>query len=374
MPSKSTRFLETMIDPTLRLEVEVPDAKATWWAQATPGVTYVRCSQPAKYLPGQVLNFLPFDVKLDPFDNAIWTRAKGVHIWPFAGNNTRAILMAEAINEGIPAFMEVDDNYTIMSDVPRISEWRLNYRGTDEHSYEICSRIAKFASGIICSTPFLAQVYSELNDNVHVARNCVDPEDWPDVEERDDGILRIGWAGSDSHQKDAHLLKQAFRWLVGRPNVEVVVLGMDYVTSFPAGVRRMPWTTSLQEYRNSLQVLDVMLCPTRRTFWSDGKSDLKALEAAMAGACSVVSDSPSYDLWQDRTFVCSTENDWERVVKHLYKNRDEVLQMKADQRKYVLEERTIEKGVKQWEKAISSSSMTTPTVSSISVASGAGMS
>ena len=363
-----------MIDPTLRLEVEVEDAKATWWAQATDGVTYVRCSQPAKYLPGQVLTVLPIDIKLDPFDNAIWTRAKGVHIWPFAGNNTRAILMAEAINQGIPAFMEVDDNYTIMSDVPKLSSWRLTYGGTDQHSYEICSRISQFASGVICSTPVLADIYSELNDNVHVARNCVDPDDWPAVEPKEDEVLRIGWAGSDSHQKDAHLLKQAFRWLVGRPNVEVVVLGMDFVSSFPGGVRRMPWTTSLQEYRKSLQVLDVMLCPTRRTAWSDGKSDLKALEAAMAGACSVVSDSPAYDLWHDRTYVCSTENEWEKVVKHLYKNRDEVKQMQADHRKYVLDERNIKEGVKQWERAISSSSTTTPKDSSASVASGVGMS
>ena len=149
------------------------------------------------------------------------------------------------------------------------------------------------------------------------------------------------------------MLKPALRWLAGRPNVEIIILGLQPEYSFP--YVHVPWTESLTDYRKLLQILDVMLCPVRRTEWSDCKSDVKALEAGMAGAMSVVSNSPAFDTWQDRTFVCETEKDWLKIVKHLYRDREEVRKMQHDHRHYVLNERSIHRGVTQWQTALASS-------------------
>ncbi len=352
---------------------------ATFWVQATSGVNYVRAEMPAKWLPAQCLELNPSDIQTpNPFLLDIDTHAysfprqQGAAIWLFSGNTTRALMMKAMQEKGIPVFFEADDNYTRHPDVAETSRWKIKREpGRDTHSYETASDIAAFCDGVIVSTPLLADVYGEINDNVHVARNCVDPDDWDPLDKPDDGILRIGWAASDSHRKDAPLLKQAFRWLYGRPDVEIVIMGV-HNAHFPVPITRLPWCDSLSDYRKMLQAFDVMLCPLQRTDWADCKSDLKALEAGMAGAMSVVSDSPAYDLWADKTFVCKTEQDWEKSVKTLYKNRELVREMQVEHRKYVISERTIEKGIGQWRKALRScSSKTTPAEASTLAASGA---
>lgn len=352
-------------EPELRIDQLRDDALATWFCQASPGVTYVRCSQPAKYLPGQVLDLDESDVAEDRDGEVYFTRAKGTHIWSFSGNNTRAVLMAGAQTLGHKVWMEVDDNYQMHPDAPETSKWQKKYRGKDESSYEVVGWISEFVDGVIVSTPTLGDVYSQFNDNIHVCRNCVDPEDWDELDKPDDGILRIGWAASDSHRRDAPLLKQAFRWLYGREGVEIIIIGIQNA-SFPVPVTYIPWMNSHRAYRKVLQTLDVMLCPVIRTPWADCKSDLKCLEAGMVGAMSVVSDSPAFDLWHDRTYTCKTEQDWERAVKSLYRNRDEVKQLQKEHREYVLSERTIQKGISQWHKAlgITSSSKTQTSTSS----------
>jgi hypothetical protein len=334
------------------LVVNRPNPLATFWTQNTTGVNYYRATLPARYLPGKTCSFNIFDVKrndnpLEP--EIVMPRQEGAAVWMFPGNNTRAILIAELQEQGIPCWFECDDNYTIRPDLGK-SDWLDTYQGDDRHSFEIASKIAAFCDGVICSTPRLAEVYSGLNDNVHVARNCIDPGDWDDLDKPDDGILRIGWAASASHAKDARLIKKALSWLSRKDDVEIIILGIQPI--FPFSYTHITWTEKLSDYRKLLQVLDIMLCPVQRTNWSDCKSDVKAMEGAMAGAMAVVSESPSYDLWADRTYVCKTEDDWVKAAKHLYRNRDEIRKLQNDHREYVLSERTIQKGVEAWRQAL----------------------
>ena len=337
---------------------EVPEA--TWWTQATAGVNYYRADMPARHLPGKTVKFESRDIQPDGEGGHWFPRQEGgTAVWMFPGNVTRWVAMAQMKTElGLRVLVEVDDNYTVSPPIPQMSTW-LSHRdrtGNDQHSYEAHMRIVRSGAcdGVIVSTPKLADVYRRLHDHVFVCPNSVDPADWPQEEppHQPDGVLRVGWAGSASHGYDLAEIRRALDWASRQPNVEVVVMGQ-----LDPGVahRRIPWTDSLAEYRASVQEIDVMLCPLRSNAWSDCKSDVKSLEAAMGGACSVVSRTEPYRPWWDGSapgYSASTPKEFLKVVKHLVANRDEVRETARLAREYALTVRNIDRSIGQWKEAV----------------------
>lgn len=327
---------------------------ATWWVQATAGVNYYRALMPARHLPGRTVMLNETDVWMNG-DHAVFRRHRGAAVWMFPGNVTRWLLMAEMRSQGIPVFVEVDDNYTVNPPIPQISAWlpTRDRTGRDRHSYEAHRKIvqSKAVDGVICSTPRLADVYRRLHPNVHVCRNSIDPADWPDRDpsHQTDGVLRVGWAGSDSHAYDVADIRPALDWASRQPNVEVVILGHRPAWQFE--FTHVPWADSLAQYRRDVQQLDVMLCPVRPNAWADCKSDVKSLEAAMAGACSIVSKTEPYRPWWNGEapgYVAPREKDYLKVLKHLVANRDEVRETARLAREYVLAERNIRNTIGEW--------------------------
>lgn len=320
-------------------------------------MTLYRCTLPARHLPGKVLQLGHEDV--DEQDGEIvYPRQEGAAIWSFSGNTTRALIMAGMQEAGFPVFMEADDNY--LTGPPfNIGEWHRGFKtalSCDGHSYEGFRRILGFCDGAIVSTPFLADAYSSFNSNIHVCPNSVDPGDWPaNPPHQPDGVLRIGWAASDSHAFDAPLITRALDWASRQPNTKVVIFGIKpHLTGFQFPHEYIGWVDSLEEYREKLSAIDLMLCPLRPSFWADGKSDVKAVEGAMGGAASVVSHVEAYKPWFDRTHTARTSKEFLKVVKHLVRHPAEVYELMCEARKYVLEERTIQGNIDKWRKAIAS--------------------
>jgi glycosyltransferase involved in cell wall biosynthesis len=262
--------------------------------------------------------------------------------------------MAGIKEQGHRVLMEADDNYVLGVD-PRIRgrDWRETIADAQgNHSYEAHTKLCKWVDGIIVSTDNLAAHYSKLNPNIYVCPNSIDPEDWPEPEKPNDGVLRIGWAASHSHLLDVPLIKQAFRWAADQPNVEVHVYGIGDIAKFPGGVKKVGWTDNLTDYRKSLALCDIHVCPLEDTPWSAGKSDLKALEAAMAGAWPIVSTATPYKPWHDRTIACGSKKDWTNALKWAVLHRDEIPALAAEAKDYVTSTRLIEHSKHLWEEAI----------------------
>ena len=332
---------------------------ATWWRQSSPGCYYWRCLLPARRLPGQVLRFVSSDLAERSDGELWWPRMQGACVWQFPGNATTGTLMRGMQTDGIRVLMDVDDNYLRVPDVMvnggLTSGWQvgLDRNGsTDKYSFEAHARIARFVDGIIVATPALADLYSQLNPNVYVCRNSVEPTDWPEPEQRHDGVLRIGWAASHSHKFDAPLVRRALKWAADQPNVEVYTYGVGEVYKFPGRVRKVAWTDDLTEYRRSLSLCDVHICPLIETDWSRHKSDIKAMEAAMAGAWPIVSSAEPYRPWHDRTMVCTTAKDWEDAMRWVVRHRDEIPALARKAKEYVLAERTVEHEISRWREAV----------------------
>lgn len=339
-----------------------PEPGATWWMQATAGVNYYRAEMPAKHLPGKTIRFETWDLKLKEVDSDTGEpvyefpdQAGNTAVWMFPGTKAKAVLMAEMRLGGTKVLVEVDDNYLTAPPNQAVSSWVPKPDGTGTPSYQTHKRIVqKFCDGVIVSTPYLGNIYSTIHDNIHVAPNCVDPADWEapyyggnvELEPFVPGErLRIGWAGSASHLYDLAEIRPALDWASRQKGVEVVVLGE---LELPLAHWQVPWTDTLAEYRRNVFALDVILCPIRASAWANCKSDVKALEGAMGGALPVVSKTEPFRPWWDRGYVAETKKDWVKIVKHLVANRDEVAREAKSARDYVLEERTIQKGIEAW--------------------------
>lgn len=328
---------------------------ATWWLQAQPATNYVRCELPARYLPGQILN-LDYEDLVQDGESFAMPRQKGAAIWPFSGNRTRGALMALQQQNGTKVLLEVDDNYLVMWPHSHLgSEWRQAPNNeVDDSSIDLHRKYATWVDGIICATEHLATIYRKHTPKpVYVCENTVDPRDWPEPARPSDGVLRIGWAASASHVADMPLIRRALLWASKQDGVEVHILGqLGAHHGWGFKPKQVAWTDTLQDYRASLGILDVGVCPLLNNAWSQGKSDLKALEYAMAGAFPIVSDVPAYQGWKGPTIRCDSAKSWERALRWVVLHRDEIKQLAAAAQAYVLANRTTESNIWRWREAV----------------------
>lgn len=325
---------------------------ATWWAQGNPPTRYVRCEHPAKVLGGQVrMPDLPGWAGLD-----ILEVNEGVAIWQILCNFARLGWVRRMLNHGIPVWAETDDDYTRWDETVANGDWVSGMpEGPYQASVELHRRAMELVEGVIVSTPRLAEVYAKLNPNVHVCPNSVDPDDWDEPVERDD-TFRIMWMASAAHRVDQRLIGGALEWASKQEGVEVVVVGSAFQH---LDLRRVAWIASLEDYRRVMveEAPDVGVCPVRDTPFARGKSDLKALEYAMAGAMPVISKLDPYDSWRhlvgEACQEAQTVEEWFEAVRWTVENRDTVREMAKRAREHVLASRTIEATKSAWAGALS---------------------
>lgn len=336
--------------------------QATFYRQATDSVAYWRCELPAKYLPGKVVNTTELrgrkrpDKRVDFLVSEDGEPHEGAAIFQFPSSHEESLSMMIMQAQGIPTFVEVDDNYTQHDPLFMArSNWAQTIKnGKLPHSVQgHCSIVRNYADGVIVTTPVLAEAYAELNQNVHICRNSIDPDDWPELEKPDDGVLRFGWYASLSHDRDAPLIRKAMSWASRQPNVEVMTLGLD-----PAGWdfarTHYPWEHHVV-LRKWLQRIDVGMAPVVRTTLADGRSDLKVLEYSMAGAVTIASDVPPYAWWKDKpAMLAYNAAEFMEYVQFCVKNRDAVREMGRLARERVLRDRTYKTEIESWRAALAS--------------------
>lgn len=324
----------------------------TFWSQQNPYSEYVRCAMPAKELGGQVRNIDAVRLTgLDPVEVN-----EGAAVWQILANGSRLAWVEKMMQAGIPCLLEVDDSYVRWSRHSN-RDW-VPGLPTDPLTASVAlhRKAASLLDGVIVSTPALAEVYGRLNKNVHVCPNSADLVDWFDPAPRDD-VFRIVWMASAAHRGDESLILSTLEWAAQQEGVEAYLFGAHFPTEH---VRHVPWVSSPQEYRDALVALrpDVGLCPVERDDFASGKSDLKALEYAMAGAMPVVTDFEPYAPWLagagQRCQVAATPDDWAETVRWCVEHRDAVRQMGEQAREYVLAERTIEDSAGRWIEAAES--------------------
>lgn len=357
-----------MTDPRVAEEVARQDAAlpdltrgdsevclATFVRQATPGTGYWRCEVPARHLPGQMLKITESDFAFDPETNTLSApRFRGTQVWQHLGDDARSRLAFKFQDQGVRVLQELDDNYLQAS--PYGGAWKRTHQEAvlsgNGYSHELHRLLTPEFDGLIVSTPYLANLYEEWNDNIYVCPNSVDPADWTSIERHTDDVLRIGYYGSASHVRDWPLVKRAMKWAARQPGVELVFVGF-----IPPGwqAEHHPWTLDLAQARSHLGRIDVGICPLAPGHFANAKSDVKALEYAMAGALPLVSRTEPYRPWWDGIgweYTAQTPAEWEELIRHVVRNPEIAKADVATAREYVLSERTIAANIHRWREAV----------------------
>ncbi len=328
---------------------------ATWWRQSTPGTTYWRCVVPARQLPGQVLPFAPGDI-VEVNGRFGFPRMRGeTAVWQFLGDDRRSRIAAELQRQGARTLMDVDDNYTKVAPYMRGmrgAPWAATIAEAGEgYSNEMHRMLVPRMDGMIVATEYLADEYSQYNDNVYVCPNSIDPDDWAFEREPHD-TFRIVYYGSTSHLMDAPLVTKALKWAAAQPGVEVYTAGFTNPSwSFPHQV--VPWSNDIIEARKHLFRFDLGLAPLKGNPWADGKSDVKILEYGMAGLLPLMSRAEPFRPWFDVApdLVCDAD-DWVPAIKWAVKNQDDVRTRAAEIKAHILAERTIHSTIHLWKEAL----------------------
>ncbi|SRR6266851_8326508 len=215
------------------------------------------------------------------------------------------------------------------------------------------------ADAVTVASPALADVYCDSGaKEVFVVSNSIDPTQWESTIPIRPDVFAIGYAGGPGHEDSLELIRPALQWASAQDvqeDLHVVLYGIGRAPAgwnFPYALA--PYTPSYAEYRGTLtEQFDVGLMPLTDTPYNRGRSDLKLMEYAMAGALPIVQDMPNYAEWRDTPVLFARDADeFTEHVQWAATHRDEVRERADAVREIVLRTRTISHTIERWRAAV----------------------
>lgn len=249
------------------------------------------------------------------------------HGWPSADNLQRlgvttllthnvfdARLAALADELGVPLLVSIDD---LVTDLPRWNRLRLRRRPDFETRF---STLLAAASGLIVSTPTLADAFAELNCPITIVANALPTHPWQDLAQKGadrpgkgSRRLRVGWAGAQQHEGDLRLLRDAVRATADQ--VDWILFGMcpDYLRPWVAEVHEPVSWVDYPAALASLE-LDLAVAPLVDHPFNRCKSANKLLEFGRLGIPVLAQDLEPY---QDAPVVRVAGNspEWRQALQ-----------------------------------------------------------
>lgn len=256
----------------------------------------------------------------------------------------------------------------------------LDERGFEENKKfrnNIINNFILNADLITCTTEALAKEYREINSNVIVLPNCVDPFDWDEPLRNEGKKVRIGIVGSTAYNHDFQHVKEFLTKLNNRDDVQMVLFGLHgldrqkenrlirrvYRKEFDfwnklKNLEHVEWVEFRDYFRtlNELR-LDIMLIPRDEANFNRAKSNVKFLEAAMCEIPCIAQGFTTNDSPYDKDFngkngILIKDNSkwWEETIK-LVKDKDLRRRIGKEAKKYTLANYNIEDHYHKWEEA-----------------------
>lgn len=189
-----------------------------------------------------------------------------------------------------PVLAEIDDQ---MLAVPTYNAADLHYRpGTEQRDIAIAQ--FREADGMIVSTPYLKEVYSEFNENIYVVPNSIDFKVWDKVKPKKKPGIRIGWAGGSTHEGDIRVIEPAIKAILAKhKNVEFI---FNY-NNCPQWIKDLGVTVlnkwhRIDKYPQAMASMgcDIWLAPLVDNAFNRGKSNLRWLEGSALRLPTVASN------------------------------------------------------------------------------------
>lgn len=206
----------------------------------------------------------------------------------------------------------------------------------------------KAAALVTVSTKRLAEVYSRFNENVLVVPNSIDFDWWPANNRKNDGFIRLGLFGSNTHFKDWQEIGEVLvKILAEFPNVKLCYNSWFKITEAKQGgtLAEQKKTPQFPDYFDKLGLIehpqveiyegvdiqlwskalsnvgiDIGLAPLASTTFNRAKSNLKYLEFS---ALKIPGVYEKLDPYQDDVkhgvngLLASHPADWYSCIKRL---------------------------------------------------------
>ena len=238
---------------------------------------------------------------------------------------------------------------------PWIDGENINFK-ENQKKLDICKRACEMADMITVTTPLLADVYKQFNNNVVDLPNCLDMQLWERLPIENDGI-RLIWAGGGSHFLDWLLLKDALPVIMEKyRKVKFVMFG----STFPAmldglpkdRVERHEWVhTRAYPYKMAILNPDIALIPLQANLFNSCKSIIKWVEMSSLNVPCVISYvSPYADYVPENTAIfAENETDaWIEAISALIENSILMSKISGEAERYVRVEYDINSQYIKW--------------------------
>ncbi len=224
-------------------------------------------------------------------------------------------------NPSYPAFCEEE-----LIDLGGDTLYKCNAYG-NRMSKRIAETMLIESDALICTTSLLANAYYKYNKNIYLMQNSLDWDNWfqPHVPFRDDGFIKLGWQGGNTHILDWVVVQEAVvKVLKENKNIKLEMLTTPgiyegFMVQFPK--EQFSFRTFIDydahPWRMNVLKPDIGIIPLNEDEFSVCKSDLKFTEYAALKIPVVASNIPPYNqsIVHGKTgFLASNTEEWVKYI------------------------------------------------------------
>lgn len=304
------------------------------------GCGFYRCAQPALALRDRRLMNTITDLVKTTKEHVEMADVVVIQS-PGSLESLEAFKMAKELRK--PIIVEIDDFvHSISPHNPGYAAW--NPTTLYLSRYVKCMQEA---DAMIVSTPQLAREYFPFNKKIYVVPNYLSKDKWdhPAIS-REDGLIRIGWAGGNAHKDDLAMISPVIQRIVKEyeGKVKFETMGMqkfelsgvfpmeEFLDKCPKCEYQGELTTHGGEGLGTYPAVlashawDIGLAPVVDTAFNNAKSDLKLKEYSAIGLPMIASSvTPYEEAKRDGCVVelARTHDEWYNKIKQLIENKEE---------------------------------------------------
>lgn len=230
------------------------------------------------------------------------------------------------------------------------------------------NEFVKMADGVTVSTEILAKEYAQLNPNVTVLKNCIDPLDEYTCKENTTGKFRVGFIGSVTSNDDYIHIKDDIKRLDERGDTTLVIMGVKYADGsimpsmqedfdFWNSLKNVEWhaVVPITEYYNKLAslALDLAIIPRKDHYFNKCKSNLKFLDMSLHSIPILAQgfsdgSSPYQGVDEEYVSIVLDDTTWYDRIIEIKDNYPKYKELAKKARLYVLENYNIKTYANVW--------------------------
>ncbi len=317
------------------------------------GCGFYRCLQPAHFIKRMGLAEVETVMKNPTPAQLLWA---DLVIMQEMGSFASLNIVDFMVQNKIPFVAEIDDF------IHHVSPHNLHgYPAWNPGTLFIhrAMNLVKKAAGLTVSTNQLAREYFPYNQNIYVVPNYLDKEKWDNpIIRRNDGKIRIGWAGGNAHADDLKMISGVLEKIVKESKGKILFETMGMLRQELVEVFKMKSFNevcpscgyegelhhypgeNLQDYPLVLasKGWDIAVAPVINNSFGNCKSDIKIKEYSAIGYPVIASPVVPYvEAAKNKAnlMFADTHDEWYNSIKGLVKNPKKRDQITRENREWV---------------------------------------